>query len=85
MGHSLEPIKLDLSVLMEPTSAVAVAGIGSNEVADPELIDPVTRGTWKAGREITAAQYLNAVTMMHNLSREIVSASRPTTRWSRRH
>lgn len=77
MGHSLEPIKLDLSVLMEPTSAVAVAGIGSTEVADPELIDPITRGTWKAGREITAAQYINAVTMMHNLSREIVQRLTP--------
>ena len=77
MGHSLEPIKLDLSVLMEPTSAVAVAGIGSTEVADPELIDPITRGTWKAGREITAAHYINAVAMMHNLSREIVQRLAP--------
>ena len=77
MGHSLEPIKLDLSVLMEPTSAVAVAGIGSTELADPELIDPITRGTWKAGREITAAQYINALAMMHNLSREIVQTLAP--------
>lgn len=73
MGHSLEPIKLDLSVLMEPTSAVAVAGIGANEVADPELMDPVTRETWEVGRNITTPQYLNALTMMHNLSREIVT------------
>jgi amidase len=77
MGHSLEPIELDLSVLMEPTSAVAVAGIGSTEVADPELIDPITRGTWQAGRGITAAQYINALTMMHNLSREIVQRLAP--------
>jgi amidase len=77
IGHSLEPIKLDLSVLMEATSAVAVAGIGSVEVADPELIDPITRGTWKAGREISAAQYINAITMMHNLSREIVQRLAP--------
>lgn len=77
MGHSLEPIKLDLSVLMEATSTVAVAGIGSTEVAEPELIDPITRGTWKAGREITAAQYINALTMMHNLSREIVQRLAP--------
>ena len=77
MGHSLEPIKLDLSVLMESTSTVAVAGIGSVEVADPELIDPITRATWKAGREISAAQYINAVAMMHNLSREIVQRLAP--------
>jgi len=77
MGHIIEPIKLDLSVLMEPTSAVAVAGIGSTDVADPELIDPITRGTWKAGREITAANYINALTIMHNLSREIVQRLAP--------
>jgi amidase len=77
MGHSLEPIKLDLSVLMIPASMVAVAGIGSTEVADPELIDPVIQGTWKAGRETTAAQYINATTMMHNLSREIVQRLAP--------
>jgi amidase len=77
IGHSLEPIKLDLSVLMEATSTVAVAGIGSTEVADPELIDPITRGTWKAGREISAADYINALTMMHNLSREIVQRLAP--------
>ena len=77
MGHSLEPIKLDLSVLMVPTSIVAVAGIGSVDVADPELIDPVIQGTWKAGRATTAAQYINATTMMHNLSRDIVQRLAP--------
>src|SRR5208337_2973284 len=77
MGHSLEPIKLDISVLMEWSSAVAVAGIGSVDVADPELIDPITRATWKVGRETTAAQYINAMTVMHNLSREIVQRLAP--------
>ena len=77
MGHSIEPIKLDLSVLMEWSSAVAVAGIGSVDVADPELIDPITRATWKVGRETTAAQYINATTMMHNLSRDIVQRLAP--------
>ncbi len=77
MGHSLEPIKLDLSVLMVPTSIVAVAGIGSVDVDDPELIDPVIQGTWKAGRATTAAQYINATTMMHNLSRDIVQRLAP--------
>jgi amidase len=77
MGHSLEPIELDLSVLMIPTSTVAVAGIGSIDVADPQLIDPVIQGTWKAGRETSAAQYINALTMMHNLSREIIQRLAP--------
>ena len=77
MGHHLEPIKLDLSVLMVWSSTIAVAGIGSVDVADPALIDPVIQGTWKAGRETTAAQYINATTMMHNLSREIVQQLAP--------
>jgi amidase len=77
MGHRLEPIKLDLSVLMIPASIVAVAGIGSTDVADPQLIDPVIQGTWKVGRETTAAQYINATTMMHNFSREIVQQLAP--------
>lgn len=72
MGHSVEPIKLDLSVMMEPTSMVAIAGIGSNEVADPDLIDPITRGTWDAGRAISAKDYLNALNLMHNRAREII-------------
>ncbi len=77
MGHTLEPSKVDLSVLVEPVGTVAVAGIGSNEVSDPELIEPVTRGTWKAGRETTIVQYLNALNQMHNLSREIVQELAP--------
>jgi amidase len=72
MGHNIEPIKLDLSVMMEPTSTVAIAGIGSNEVADPNLIDPITRGTWDAGRAISAKDYLNALNLMHNRAREMV-------------
>jgi len=77
IGHDVEPIKLDLSVLMAPTSTVAVAGIGANEVANPELMDPITRETWQAGRNITTPQYLAALTMMHNTSREIVSQLAP--------
>lgn len=77
MGHVLERVNVDLSCLMEPVATVAIAGIGSNEVADPELIEPVTRATWQAGREISAVQYLNALNQMHNLSREIVQQLAP--------
>ena len=62
---------------MEPTSTVAVAGIGSNEVPNPDLMDPVTRGTWEAGRQITAVQYLTALNQMHNIAREIVQELAP--------
>jgi amidase len=77
LGHSLEPIKLDLSVMMEPTSIVAIAGVGSNEVENPDLIDPVTRFTWDAGRAIAAKDYLNALNLMHNRAREIIERLAP--------
>ena len=77
MGHSLEPVGVDLSKLMESTGTVAIAGIGSTEIADPELMDPVTRGTWETGRAITSWQYLTALNQMHNFSREIVQQLAP--------
>jgi amidase len=77
LGHSMEPVAVDLSKLMECTATVAIAGIGSTEIADPELMDPITRGTWETGRAITASQYLTALNQMHNLSREIVQQLAP--------
>jgi amidase len=72
MGHRIEPIKLDLSRLLGPFQIVAVCGISAYKVDDPELLDPVVRGIWKKGRSISAADYIAAVTAMHNTAREIV-------------
>jgi amidase len=77
MGHRVERIKLDLARLREPVQTVVVAGISSNRVADPELIEPVTRAIWQSGREISAADYLGAVVQMHNIAREIVQSLMP--------
>ncbi len=77
MGHVLEPVRVDLSRLLEAFETVVVAGVGAHEVKDPELIEPITRATWKFGREIKAADYLNAQARMHNLSREIVQELAP--------
>ena len=72
MGHRVEPIHTDLSRLLECTSMVAISGIGSMRVEDPELMDPVTRPVWEYGRKISAADYIQALTQMHNTAREIV-------------
>ncbi|HYA33969.1 MAG TPA: amidase [Candidatus Binataceae bacterium] len=77
MGHSVEDFDPGLDRLVEPVGIVAVAGIGANNVGNPDLIEPVTRGTWKAGHAIPAAMYLQAQVRMHNLSREIVQALAP--------
>ncbi len=77
MGHRVEPIKLDLSRLLEPVGTVAIAGIGSMTVQDVELIEPVTRGVYKAGRQVAAADYIGALTRMHNIAREIIRELAP--------
>lgn len=77
IGHTLERVDIDLWRLLECVPTVAIAGIGSNEVADPEQMDPFTRDTWEAGRKISAVDYLTALTRMHNLSREIVQELAP--------
>jgi len=77
MGHRVEPIKLDLSRLLEPVQTIAIAGIGSIAAPDVELIEPVTRGIYKAGRQIAAADYIGALTRMHNIAREIIRELAP--------
>ena len=68
-----------LSVLMIPASMVAVAGIGSIEVADPgAAIDPViTRNVESRPRNHRRAVHQRNAPMMHNLSRDIVQRLAP--------
>jgi Asp-tRNA(Asn)/Glu-tRNA(Gln) amidotransferase A subunit family amidase len=77
LGHSVETVDVDLSRLMEHVSTIAVAGIGSARVEDPELIDPVVRPVWEQGRQITASDYLAALAQMHNIARDIVRQLTP--------
>jgi Asp-tRNA(Asn)/Glu-tRNA(Gln) amidotransferase A subunit family amidase len=72
LGHTVEAVDIDLSRLLECVSTVAVAGIGSARIENPDLIDPVTRPVWEYGRKIPAAEYLTALAQMHNTAREIV-------------
>ena len=77
MGHRVEPIELDLTRIMGAYQIVSVCGIGSYKVEDPGLLDPVVRPLWELGRRFSAADYIGAVTAMHNTGREIVQELAP--------
>jgi amidase len=78
LGHKVEPLKLDPGQrLMNFSRVIIEAGVGSCQVQNPELMDPLVRETWDHGRTISAADYLTAVTGMHNTAREIVQALMP--------
>jgi Asp-tRNA(Asn)/Glu-tRNA(Gln) amidotransferase A subunit family amidase len=46
-------------------------------IKDPDVMDPVVRRAWEAGKRLSATDYLRAVARMHNTSREIVQALAP--------
>ncbi len=78
MGHSVEPVRIDPAErLVEYTRTAITAGIASVPIKDVELMDPVVRRAWEAGKRLSATQYLAAVMRMHNTSREIVQALAP--------
>jgi Asp-tRNA(Asn)/Glu-tRNA(Gln) amidotransferase A subunit family amidase len=75
MGHTVEPVEVDPAGRLADCTRIAIsAGIGSVPIKDPDAMDPVVRRAWEAGRRLSAADYLAAVTRMHNISREIVQA-----------
>jgi amidase len=78
MGHSIEPITLDPGAMLGKFARVIVgASVSALNIANPELLDPVARGTYEWGAKISAADYIRAVTGMHNTSREIIDALMP--------
>jgi amidase len=77
LGHRVEPIQLDLSRIMGAFQVIVVCGISAYKVDDENLLDPVVREIRKFGQGISAADYINAVTSMHNLGREIVQELAP--------
>ncbi len=46
-------------------------------IPDPELLEPVVRASYEWGKKISAADYIRAVTGMHNTSREIIHTLMP--------
>ncbi|MGH7839284.1 MAG: amidase [Candidatus Binataceae bacterium] len=73
MGHKIEFLKLDPAQrLIETAQKLIYAGLGSVPVSDAEAMDPAVRSSWKRGQLMTAADYITTVSVMHNVSREIV-------------
>jgi amidase len=78
MGHAVEQVKLDPATLLIGVAGVVItAGISSIPIGNAELMDPVVRVSWEQGKNVKAADYLNAVAQMHNISREIVQTLAP--------
>jgi amidase/aspartyl-tRNA(Asn)/glutamyl-tRNA(Gln) amidotransferase subunit A len=53
------------------------ASVSALNIPNPDLLDPVVRESYEWGAKISAADYIRAVTAMHNTSREIVHALMP--------
>ncbi|MBE9170260.1 amidase [Pleurocapsales cyanobacterium LEGE 06147] len=70
MGHIIEPNCLDFSPLIEPFTKVWAAGVASAGIL-PEVLSPINR--WIVQQSGSAGEYLQAVTEIQILSRQIVS------------
>ncbi len=78
MGHSVEYVKLDPANLLLGVSGIIIpAGVASVPVENVELMDPVVRSTWEAGKDVKAADYINAIAQMHNICRDIMQKLAP--------
>ncbi|MGH7781305.1 MAG: amidase [Candidatus Binataceae bacterium] len=78
MGHRVEPINLDPGkLLIDHVRMVVMAGVGSNRIENPELMDPLVRSTWEYGGKILAADYIRSLAQVHNTAREIVQHLMP--------
>jgi amidase len=73
MGHRLDAVDVDPAArLAEPFGAVVAANLAAVPFANDDLIDPMVRVFVEAGRKMTAAEYVNKMTQMHNAAREVV-------------
>jgi Asp-tRNA(Asn)/Glu-tRNA(Gln) amidotransferase A subunit family amidase len=78
MGHRVEPIALDPGAMLGKYARVIVgASVSALNIPNPDLLDPVVRGSYEWGAKISAADYIRAVTAMHNTSRDVVHALMP--------
>ena len=78
MGHTVEPIALDPGARLEKFARVIVGtAAAALNIENPDLLDPVVRGSYEWGAKISGVDYLRAITGMHNTSREIVQALMP--------
>ncbi len=73
MGHRIEAIDLDPgAMLLECARTLICVGIAAVNIENIATVDPVVREMYEHGRKVSAADYINLVTAMHNTSREIV-------------
>ena len=78
MGHSVELISLDPGAMLGKFARVIVgASCAALNIANPDLLDPVVLSSYEWGAKISAADYIRAVTGMHNTAREVVHALMP--------
>ncbi len=78
MGHSVEAIALDPGERLVKFARVIVgSAVAALNIPNPDLLDPIVRGSYEWGAKISAADYIHAITGMHNASREIVHALMP--------
>lgn len=78
MGHSVEALALDPGERLHKFARVIVgASVSALNVPNPELLDPIVRGSYEWGAKISAADYIHAITAMHNTSREIIDTLMP--------
>jgi amidase/aspartyl-tRNA(Asn)/glutamyl-tRNA(Gln) amidotransferase subunit A len=73
MGHRIETIDLDPgAMLLECARTLICVGIAAIPIEHLEWVDPVVLEMYQHGRKVSAAEYINLVTTMHNTSRAIV-------------
>ena len=78
MGHRIELLTLDPGAQLSQYARVIVgASVSALNIPNPDLLEPVARGTYEWGAKISAADYIRAITGMHNTSREIIHALMP--------
>jgi amidase len=78
MGHSIEPLALDPGAMLGKYARVIVgASVSALNIPNPDLLEPVVRGSYEWGAKISAADYIRAITGMHNTSREVIHALMP--------
>ncbi len=79
MGHSYRTAHARSGPRCSENYARVIVGasVAALNIPNPDLLDPVVRGSYEWGKKISAADYIRAVTGMHNTSREIIHTLMP--------
>jgi amidase len=74
LGHAVEEAAFDADRMWEPFWQIASASLAARAIPDPDLLEPHARATLERGRQLSAADYVNAVTALHQHARRLVTA-----------